>query len=306
MGSFGEVMRLQMIIFILVAVGMLLRKINILDSTGRKYITSLLINVILPCNIVQSFMLEMNEEILRSTLAVLVMAFSIQIFSWLFGKVAYTKVEERRRKVMQYGTMCSNGGFMGNPVVEGIFGAQGLMYASVYLIPLRLFMWSAGLSCFTKTTWKETLRKLAVHPCIVAVWIGFFFMGTGLSLPAGASDALRYLSNCTLPISMLAIGTILAEVNLKTVIEKDVLWYCVIRLLFLPGLTLLACRLFDFNKLVTGVCVILACMPAGSTTAILADKYNGDAAFASKIVMMSTLLSMLTIPLFCWLIQTGI
>ena len=106
---------------------------------------------------------------LRTTLLALLIALGIQLACWGLGKLLYRFAPEPRRKVLQYATLCSNAGFMGNPIVEGIYGAQGLLYASVYLIPLRFFMWSAGLSCFTHTTARETLKKLALHPCIIAV-----------------------------------------------------------------------------------------------------------------------------------------
>ena len=106
---------------------------------------------------------------LRATLLALLIALGIQLACWGLGKLLYRFAPEPRRKVLQYATLCSSAGFMGNPIVEGIYGAQGLLYASVYLIPLRFFMWSAGLSCFTHTTARETLKKLALHLCIIAV-----------------------------------------------------------------------------------------------------------------------------------------
>lgn len=217
------------------------------------------------------------------------------------GKLLYRFAAELRRKVLQYATLCSSAGFMGNPIVEGIYGAQGLFYASIYLIPLRFFMWSAGLSCFTHTTARETLKKLALHPCIIAVWIGFALMLTQAPLPAAIERTLSYLSACMLHVSILIIGSILAGVNPGRVFDPLTLYFCAVRLLGIPLLTLLVCRLLQTDALVTGVCVVLAGMPAGSTTAILAEKYGGDAQYASACVLVSTLLSLVTIPLLCWL-----
>ena len=203
---------------------------------------------------------------------------------------------------MQYATMCSNAGFMGNPVVEGIFGAQGLLYASIYLIPLRFFMWSAGLSCFTRTSLKDTLKKLAVHPCIIAVWIGFAVMLSQITLPSAISRTIGYISDCNLPVSIIVIGTILAEVSLKNIINFDSIWFCIVRLIILPLLVLVLCMALHMDTLVTGVCVTLTSMPAGSTTAILAEKYGGDYAYASEIILLSSVLSLASVPMFCMII----
>lgn len=303
MQSFESVIELQGILFLLLAAGIILRRVGVINGKGRRYLTDLLIDLVLPCNIIHAFMMEMTGDILRATLSVLIIALVIQIFSWLIGKVIYRGAPASRRKVMQYGTMCSNAGFMGNPIVEGIFGTQGLLYASIYLIPLRFFMWTAGLSCFTDMKLREAVKKLAVHPCIIAVWIGFAIMFTGGTLPGVLSRTVQYLSGCNLPISMLVIGTILAEVDPRRLFDRHAAWFCFIRLLAIPAAVLALCMALHLNQMVTGVCVVLTCMPAGSTTAILAEKYGGDAAYASRIILMSTALSLVSIPLFCWVIQ---
>ena len=301
MSTLQDVLRLQIILFLLMLAGLFLTRRGIITPAGRKCLTDLLIDLILPCNIICSFRIELDGSILRATALVLLIAFGIQLACWALGKLLYRFAAEPRRKVLQYATMCSNAGFMGNPIIEGIYGAQGLLYASVYLIPLRFFMWSAGLSCFTHTTAKETIRKLALHPCIIAVWIGFALMLTQAPLPGAVERTLSYLSGCTLPVSIVIIGSILAGVRPGRVFHPLTLYFCAVRLIGIPLLTLLVCRLVQVDALVTGVCVVLAGMPAGSTTAILAEKYGGDAEYASACVLVSTLLSLLTIPLLCWL-----
>ena len=296
MAVLNSVIELQIIIFLIILLGVILTRMHIIVPAGRKCLTDLLIDLILPCNIICSFMIEMNAEIIKASVTVLLIALGIQIVCYLLGKVIYWFVPKSQKMVLQYATMCSNAGFMGNPVIEGIYGAQGLLYASIYLIPLRFFMWSAGLFCFTKTDMKTALKKLALHPCIIAVWIGFLLMLTQYQPPAAVTRTLKYLSGCTLPVSMLVIGSILAGVRIKSMISKKVLYFAGVRLLLIPLITLLVCRLLELDGLVTGVCVILAGMPAGSTTAILAEKYDGDAEYASKLVFVTTLLSLLTIP----------
>lgn len=304
MQSFNAVLELQGILFLLMLIGIVLNKIKMIDATGRAYLTKLLINVILPCNIIYAFMVDFSTEVLYSAMIVLVLALGVQIFSWGLGKVLYYKTPKAKQSVLQYATMCSNAGFMGNPIVEGIFGLEGLLYASIYLIPLRFFMWTVGISCFTDMKFKEAIKKLAVHPCILAVWIGFFLMLTGITLPNFMSRTVGYLSGSTLPVSIIVIGTILAEVDIKTLFDLEALGYCFVRLVAIPGAVLAVCYFANFNLLITGVSVTLASMPAGSTTAILAEQYGGDAVYASKIILLSTALSLFSIPMFCFVIQS--
>lgn len=286
--------------FLLLLMGAILRKSGILTGDAKGTLTDLVIYLILPCNIINSFRIEFNLEILRNFMVVILVAVAIQVFCMFLSKVLYRKEPLGRRKVLQYATLVSNAGFMGNPIAEGVFGAGGLMYASIYLIPQRIVMWSAGLACFTESEDRKTvIRKIVTHPCIVAVYIGLLLMFTQMELPAFLSTTIRSLGACTTSISMLLIGTILADVDLRDMVSIPVLKYTAIRLFVIPLAAYIGCRMFRVDSLVAGVAVLLAAMPAGSTTAILASKYDGDYEFATKCVVFSTLMTLVSVPLWC-------
>lgn len=104
-------------------------------------------------------------------------------------------------------------------------------------------------------------------------------------------------------LSMIVIGGILAEIRFRDVISKLTIYYSFIRLILIPLLVLFGCIIVKLPILVTAVATVLAGMPAGSTTAILAEKYNGDSKLAVEIVFLSTALSLITIPLLCLIIN---
>ena len=83
--------------------------------------------------------------------------------------------------------------------------------------------------------------------------------------------------------------------------DRGSLYYCAVRLILIPGLVYLGCRIAGLEEMVTGVSVLLSAMPAASVTAVMASKYQQDAPFAAKIVALSTILSMITAPLWCLL-----
>lgn len=202
--------------------------------------------------------------------------------------------------MFQYATLVSNAGFMGNPIAEGVFGAQGLMYASIYLVPQRIVMWTAGIACFTESgSPQEVFKKVATHPCIVSVYIGLALMIGQLPLPDFLGMTIKAVGGCTTALSMLLIGTIFADLDLSGMVSMPVLRFTLVRLVVIPGIAYAGCRLCGVDRLVTGVSVLLAGMPAGSTTAILANKYQGDVEFATKCVVFSTLMTLVTVPLWC-------
>lgn len=298
--NLNSLINLQGMLFLLVSAGVFLRKKGILPDTAKAILTDLVIDLILPCNIIASFLMEFNMNILKSFGIILLIASLIQLGCLTIANIFYNKEPDRRKKVLQYGTVCSNAGFMGNPIAEGVYGPAGLMYASVFLVPQRIVMWSAGISYFTECPdRKSVVKKVLTHPCIVSVYIGLFFMITQISMPSFLEQTIRGIGSCTTVMSMLLIGTILAEVEPKSILDKAILKYTVLRLFFIPFLVFVFCRLFHVDTLLTGVSVLLTGMPAGSTTAILAAKYDGDYIFATKCVVVTTLLSLITIPLWC-------
>ncbi len=135
------------------------------------------------------------------------------------------------------------------------------------------------------------------HPCIIAVFIGFFLMLTQIKLPGFMLKTLSGIGSSNTAISMIVIGSILAEIHVKEILDKDLFYYSAIRLIAIPAFVLVILKLFGVDSLVTGVIVLLSAMPAGSTTVMLADKYGGNSRFASSCVFLSTVLSLITIPL---------
>lgn len=296
----SSLINLQGMLFLLVAAGVILRKLGILPDSAKQVLTDLVIDLILPCNIISSFLIEFNLDILKGFALIMLIATLIQFGCLIIANTFYNKEPDRRKKVLQYGTVCSNAGFMGNPIAEGVYGAEGLMYASIFLVPQRIVMWSAGVSYFTESPDRKTVvKKVLTHPCIVAVYIGLFFMITQISMPVFLENTIRNVGGCTTAVSMILIGTILAEVKAGSILDKGILKYTLIRLFFIPFLVFIFCRLFPVRPMISGVSVLLTGMPAGSTTAILAAKYDGDYIFATKCVVVTTLLSLVTIPLWC-------
>lgn len=299
-----ELLILQLTIFILLAVGFLVKKIKIIGAEGQKNITDLVIYIILPCNIVTSFLNGMTKDTLRDCIAILLISIGIQIFGVIYGKFLYRKQPEDRKKNLTYAIICSNAGFLGNPIAEGVYGATGLMYASVYLIPQRIMMWSEGLAIYSgDKNIRGTVKKVLTHPCVIACVIGIILMLTGVQLPSPVLTPLQTIGRCNTALSMFVIGMILADIDFRTMIDRTVVWYTVNRLIIIPTLVFGICLLLPVSPMVRGVSVLLAAMPAGATTSMLALKYKRDPEFATKLVVFSTLCSIPAIMIWSMILK---
>ena len=301
-----ELFNIQGTLFLMILVGALVKKLGIVDEAGRRCLTDLCVNVIIPCNILKSCLIDLDSSVLRACEILVVVALAIQIISVILNKFLYKNYPEAQNKVLKYCTLVSNGGFLGNGVAEGVYGTLGLLYASMYLIPMRIVMWSAGTSYFVAggTDKKKVVRNILTHPCLVAVYIGMAIMLLHIPLPTLLTSTITGIGNCNCntAITMFIIGTILVDVPLLTIVNPTTLWISALRLVLLPAAAWGISLALGLEPVATGVAVIMTGMPAGSTAAIFAARYGSDAVFATKCVVLSTLLSMLTIPVWCYLI----
>ena len=304
MATFNDLLNLEGLMFLCALCGIIMKRKNILPGKSREILTDLVMNLILPANIIHSFEVEFNLTILQKFAVVLLIATAAQIVSMICANTFWNRQPENLKAVLQYGTQVSNAGFLGIPVTEGVLGSEGLMYGSVFLIPQRIVMWTAGIAYFTKAAdWKDTFQKLAKNPCIIAVYIGFFLMLTQLQLPEMLENTLVKLGACTTPLTSILIGIMVADVDYRTLVSPMIFLLTAVRQLFLPALVFLGCRLLHIDPILTGVSVLLVGMPVGSTTPILAAKYGGDYVFAGKCVILSTVLSLFTVPLWCFIMS---
>ena len=271
-------------------------KIGILSAKTRGDLTNVVLYVSLPCSIFGSFHKGITPEVVGQFGVVLLVSFGIHLLYFVLMKVLYVHFSHEKRLVAQYATITSNAAFVGLPVVSAVFGETGMLYGAIMLIPLRIFMWTAGLSLFTKTETKDKVKTLATHPCILAVVLGIAYIFAPFDLPVFLSNTITAVSGSTTPLSMFVVGSMLTLVEPKNIIDKDCFYYVFIRLIAIPAVVLGALALLKIEPLVTSVAVMLSGMPAAITTAMLSEKYGKDANFATRIILVSLAISMITLP----------
>lgn len=297
MDSFFKMVDVQTVLFIYMAVGFGCRKAGIFNDVARDKLTDFVVFVTLPCMIFESFNMAFSLESLKQGALALLIAVGMSCVALLLGKVLYNRFPYEEKSILQYGTLVSNSGFAGLPVVSGAYGDEGLFLGSMFIIPTRILMWSAGISLFTRADAKQAVKKVLLNPGIIAVEVGLVRMLFQIPLPHFVDTAVDNLGGCTSPMAMALVGAILVDVPLKTVFDLKSFYLVAVRQFLLPGICLAALRLLHVDPLTIGVSVVITGMPIGSTTAILAQKYVADAKFASKCVFISTLTSLVTVPI---------
>ena len=259
----------------------------------------LCLHITLPFNVLHSFLRKWDWNLFIACGVILLLSVGFNAISVFFSAVLYKKQETNRQKSLKYGTIISNSGFLGNPMVEGIYGSEGLLYAALFMLPVRIVMWTIGIAVFLKGRKEKLWKNVLTHPCIVAIYAGVIIMVCGIQFPTFVEKTIVGISSCNTPLSMMLVGMMLAEVKSKGLIDKTMVFYTAIRLLVIPAVVFAITAFLPLDGMLRGITVIMAGMPAPITTALLSAKYGGDEKYATGMVFLSTILSLITLPLWC-------
>jgi predicted permease len=295
--QFFRMAEIQSVLFLYMLIGWICRKTDLVKAAAQPSFTNFLLYVSIPCMVFQSFDMEFTMETLYRGASVLTIATISALVSLMFGRYAYNWCNPREKCIMKYGTLVSNSGFAGLPVIQDAYGQDGLFLGSLFIIPNRIMMWSAGISLFTDAPLKQRIKNVMLNPGIIAVELGVLRMLFQPAIPQQLNKALSALGAMSTPLGMVIIGMILSGVSPRTVLDKKAFILVAVRQFLFPLGTLAILRLLGTDLLTLQISVVLTGMPVGSSTAFLADKYGADAVFASKCVFISTLTSLITIPI---------
>lgn len=294
----AEVIKQVIVLFIILIVGIYARKMKYINKEITNGLCNLLLNITLPLLIIASFLVKYSKEKLINAAMVLLFSFVMHIILMIFSKFIYSKSPEKQKSVLNFMTVFSNSGFMGYPVLMCIYPKDGVFYGSVYNIAFNFFMFTYGVAVFSGEKDLKNLKKLILNPAIISIFIGFILFAFSIKLPDVVVSAINSVGNITSPLSMLIIGSMLAEVSIKGVFAGTSLYIgSFFRLIFAPLITFFILKTIGVNSIVLNVLVILEAMPSAANTAVMAEQYGGDSLFASRCIFVTTLLSIFTIPL---------
>jgi predicted permease len=287
-------------------VGFIAKKADIINNTVSKKLSELLLKITNPLLVLSSFQVDFSRDIMSNLVIVFLFAVAVNTASILLGQLLFAKYEAERKKIMKFSAIYSNCGFMGFPVLESLFGKTGVLYGSIFVAVFNIFLWTNGVAIFSSKGKldKASMKKIALNPGIITVLIGILLFAFSVRLPGPVAKAVDLVGSMTTPLSMLLVGAVVAGCKFKELLKGwDLYYISAIRLILIPLGAFAALRILDVPKLLLTVCVLLVAMPAAATTTIFAELYDSDSIFASRVVVFTTLSSIVTLPLVMLLLQ---
>lgn len=286
-------------IFIIMLVGVLCFKMGIIDDYTKGKLSRLSTMVINPLLIFTSFQTDYDASLLKNMGILFVLAVLSFIISIVLGHLILREKPGYDLAVEKFAMVYNNCGFIGLPLGYAVFGSVGVIYATVFVATFHLFCWTHGIMLLDRSGFQ--LKKL-INPSLMAVAAGILCFILQLRLPENIGYALDSISDMNTPLAMLLSGAIMAQLDFKKVLKKGRLLVVVLlRLVISPVVFGLLLRFLPLNQELRTVAIMMAACPTGALTITLAILYQRDDHYATELFTITTLLSVVTIPL-CLLI----
>ncbi|MDE7230597.1 MAG: AEC family transporter [Oscillospiraceae bacterium] len=293
--------------FILLGVGYMLYRLKFLDDDSTRRLSNIVITVINPIVIFNAYQTDFKPELAKGLLYAMILAFSCQTVMVLIGKLAVRKKSENFR-VERFAAGYSNCAFMGIPLVQAAFGAEGVFYLTAFITAFNVFMWTHGVILMSgQKQSPKSLLKILISPAIISIVLGLLFFLTGLRVPEIIGQPLNYLGAMNTPLAMIVSGATIAKAGLLSGVKNPRI-YAVqsLKLLITPALLAAAVvpvELLGVSSLVVNTILIAAASPTASSTIMFSYKFGENERYASHHFAISTIASMATIPLIMALVK---
>lgn len=286
------------IMFLLIVLGFIIKKCKLITQEGSKQLSDILLIFVTPCVVIKAYQVDFELGLASGLLTAFIAAAVINVVSILVSKLIFGRDRTPRGQIDQYCAAYSNCGFMAIPLLEAVLGAGGVFYGSAYLAVFNILNWTHGIYLYTQDKKSLSLKKILINPGVIGVVIGLALFFARIRLPGVLYTAVDYMSGLNTPLAMLLLGVFLADVNFATALKNGRLYLVsLVRLVLVPVIGILLLKLPFVGAAVAVAVVIPAACPSATAAALFAAKYDLDAGYASEIVALNTLMSIVTIPL---------
>ncbi|MDO5154860.1 MAG: AEC family transporter [Eubacteriales bacterium] len=299
MGIFGLTANQMILMFLFLAVGWVFQKKNLLPKESDATMSKLENMVFMPC-------LVLNTFISRCTIENLKMKAPFFIYGCIFLGVAILFaflltpffVEEKNQVgIYRYSFSVANIAFMGNAVVEGVFGEEILFDYLIFTLPINIFINSVGISWLMPNKKSQPYYQKLMNPINIASVIGIILGLWNVSLPNVLSRFLGVGAACMFPVAMLLTGFVIGRFSVKELLKmRRVYWVSCYRLIILPLILFCVMRWIVTPNEIRDVVICAYSMPLGLNTIIIPAAYGGDTTLGASMALVSNLLAFVTIP----------
>lgn len=290
-------------LFIMIFVGAYGQRRKIITEDIKKGLVNILIQIALPFMIFSSFIYTFDNTIKENVVRTIYYSLGAYILMGVVSYLVLWPVKNDKKIILHFANVFVNTGYVGFPILNAMYGPEGVVYGSIFNIFFVLLIWTYGVILFkgrlTVGELKKEIKKALLNPSILAVCVGLLIMFLNIKIPSVILYASRGIGNLTGPLSMMIIGCILSTVKLKIYMRDWTVYYgAMIKLVLIPMIIYLAALFIGTSSIAKNSVIIMSALPASAMTSILADAFDKEKEYAAFVVSITTLLSLFSIMFF--------
>lgn len=299
--------RQVVVFFMLIMVGFFAVKTKALKPEARQHFSSLLVSIVVPCMIVNSYITEFDAEVFHGIVLAFIHSFILIMIGLGIAVLAARRMGKDNAAIFEFAMIFSNAGYMGFPLIQALFGNEGLLYASSYNTVFNILIWTYGYARVSgQTDAKKVVNTIVRTPAMIAVVLGLVIYLLQIPVPELIHQPISQIGGLNTPISMMITGMILAGSDLSKVIrDRAVAAVIGIRLFLIPAVCLLIYGFLHISfGMASEVVLLLEACPCAAISTVFAVQFHYDEEKVAGAVILSTLLSILTLPVTAFIITT--
>ena len=305
----GEILSSLIMIFILILPGIFFRKKELISDHQSEAVSAIVVNLTWPCMVINAMQMEFSFQILKDSgymMAVALIVFAILI-AVSFPLARLLRMSKTKQYMAVFMLIFGNTGFLGIPVIKALYGTEAVFFAAILEMINDVLMFTIGIVLIQLSAGADLKirAKQFLNPGLIGVMIGLALFLLNCRLPELLGGSIEMIGAATTPLTMFAIGYQLGALKIKEIVgDWQVYVISFVKLQIVPVVTLVIVKLWagEFT-LLEKVLIISFAMPVASASTIFSQQYKGEVAFATKTVLLSTVLSIITIPIFAIIIE---
>lgn len=289
--------RKMMVMFIVLIIGIITYKTKIVTKEGNTTLSNVLLLIVNPVVIFMGFQMEFTHELFVR----LWLSIGFAVICHIIGIIiAYVCIGKKVKdfEIERISAIYSNCGFIGIPIINALFGQEGVFYLASYIAVFNILLWTQGYMLMTGKTDKKVILSSIFSPCIISAVLGILCFCFKIQIFKEGSEAFNHICDMNTPLAMIVAGITIAQSNIIKALKNWRLYYvCLLRLLLIPIVCAVVLKLFKFDNVLTMTSIIEVACPAGASGTMFALRYNRNAVYASELYTVSTLLSAISLPI---------
>ncbi len=298
-------MQQVMILFFILLTGYASVRGKLLKMESKKAFSELLMNVVVPAMVLDSYMVEFEESVFSNLLLTFALGALLHTVAVVVTFIVTRKKKGADAAIFKFACILSNAGYMGFPLIRALYGEEGLLYASAFVTIFTIYLWTVGYGLVSgEVDKKRMIRSICTQPSMIAIVLGLTIYIGRIPIPELIAKPFDLVGSMNTPLSMMITGMMIAGSDVKRMIsDRRQLQVVLIRMFLIPAVSFLVLKCVGLQSMVINVVLLLEACPTAAVTSVMAVQFGHDEELAAGAVVITTFLSIFTLPMWAMMLS---